>query len=101
QPFFADGPAAITVRCAVQGGVSYFTSAGNYALRHVAQQYYCPGSGGLHDFACGTVLLVDEIDVLPGARPCCASSAGACRLVPRRTTTTWPRWTVSLGHSWT
>src|SRR5262249_10039050 len=71
QPFFQDGPAAMTVRSAVQGGVSYFTSAGNYALRHVAQQYYCPGSGGLHDFVCGTGLLGDEIDVPPGADLLC------------------------------
>jgi subtilisin family serine protease len=66
QPFFQDGPAAMTVRTAVQGGVSYFTSAGNYALRHVEQQY-CPGSGGLHDFNCGAGVLGDVIAVPPGA----------------------------------
>jgi hypothetical protein len=71
QPFFQDGPVATTVRSAVQQGVSYFTSAGNFALRHVEQQY-CPGSSSLlHDFQCGSGMLVDVIDVPPGTRLDC------------------------------
>src|SRR5262245_41627292 len=66
EPFFQDGPAAMTVRSAVQGGVSYFTSAANHARHHV-EQPYCPGSSGLHDFACGAGYVGNEFDVPPGA----------------------------------
>src|SRR5262249_3896741 len=65
QPFFQDGPTSISVRNAVQGGVSYFTSAANYALQHV-EQLYCPGSAGLHDFVCGAGITGNEVDVPPG-----------------------------------
>src|SRR5262249_7603545 len=47
-------------------GVSYVTSADNFALRHVEQQY-CPGSSGLHDFNCGAGVLGDVIAIPPGA----------------------------------
>src|SRR5262249_27497222 len=70
QPFFQDGPAAMTVRSAVQAGVSYFTSAGNYALQHV-EQPYCPGSAGLHDFQCGVGTVGNEVDVPPGTTLSC------------------------------
>jgi subtilisin family serine protease len=70
QPFFQDGSAATTVRGAVQAGVSYFTAADNFALRHVEQQY-CAGSTGLHDFACGSGLIGNEIDVPPGTILAC------------------------------
>jgi hypothetical protein len=70
EPFFQDGASATSVRSAVQAGVSYFTSAANYALQHV-EQPYCPGSSGLHDFACGAGYVGNEIDVPPGALLLC------------------------------
>jgi subtilisin family serine protease len=70
QPFFEDGPAAATVRTAVQAGVSYITSAGNFAQVHVEEQY-CPGPDGLHDFSCGTGAVAVGMIVPPGEQVQC------------------------------
>jgi subtilisin family serine protease len=70
EPFFQDGRVAITVRNAVQAGISYVTAAGNHALSHL-EQPYCPGPGGFHDFVCGYGVTGNEVDVPPGATLSC------------------------------
>jgi hypothetical protein len=65
-----DGPIAQTVREAVQEGVSYFTSSGNFAQVHV-EQPYCSGPGALHDFDCGTGTVAVGMIVPPGGQVLC------------------------------
>jgi subtilisin family serine protease len=50
QPFFEDGPVAMTAAEAVAAGVSYHTSAANYADRNYLAEDYRPGGNGYHDF---------------------------------------------------
>jgi subtilisin family serine protease len=71
EPAFEDGPIAQTVREAVQAGVSYFTSAGNFAQVHV-EQSYCPGPDALHDFGCGTGSVAVGMIVPPGGQVVCS-----------------------------
>jgi subtilisin family serine protease len=70
EPAFEDGPIAQTVREAVQAGVSYFTSAGNFAQVHV-EQPYCTGPAALHDFDCGTGTVAIGMIVPPGGQVVC------------------------------
>jgi hypothetical protein len=70
EPAFEDGPIAQTVREAVQAGVSYFTSAGNFAQVHV-EQPYCAGPDALHDFDCGTGTVAIGMIVPPGGQVVC------------------------------
>jgi subtilisin family serine protease len=49
EPYFEDGPMADAVRAAVQRGVSWHSSAGNYAQRHI-EQPFTTVDGRTHQF---------------------------------------------------
>lgn len=65
QPFFEDGPVALTAAAAVAAGVSYHTSAANYGDRQYRIDNYRPGPGGFHDFT-GSGALLNIVTVPPG-----------------------------------
>lgn len=50
QPFFEDGPLAITAAAAVAAGVSYHTSAANYGNGKYLAEDYRAGPEDFHDF---------------------------------------------------
>jgi subtilisin family serine protease len=70
EPAFEDGPIAQTVREAVQAGVSYFSSSGNFAQVHI-EQPYCAGPDALHDFDCGRGTVAVGMIVPPGGQVVC------------------------------
>lgn len=50
EPFFEDGPIALTAADAVAAGASYHTAAGNFGDREYLVEEYRPGPQDFHDF---------------------------------------------------
>ena len=71
EPYFEDGPVAAAVRAAVQGGVSYHSSAGNEAEEHLEQDFVAAPNSTLHDFAGGAGDNTNAVVVPPGATLTC------------------------------
>jgi hypothetical protein len=66
QPFFEDGPIALTAASAVAAGVSYHTSAANYGDRQYLVDNYRPDSSGVHNFNPAGRALLNLVTVPPG-----------------------------------
>lgn len=71
EPYFEDGPIATTVRAAVAAGVTFVSSAGNFALLHYEARYRPSPSSRYHDFRGGPVDNVDTVLVSPGGTLLC------------------------------
>jgi subtilisin family serine protease len=65
QPFFEDGPVALTAAAAVAAGVSYHTSAANYGDGEYLAEDYRAGPGDFHDFDAGPGQDVLDLTVIP------------------------------------
>jgi subtilisin family serine protease len=72
EPFFEDGPVAMTATAAVAAGVSYHTSAANYGDGRYLADDYRPGPNGFHDFDPGPGQdIVNRVIVSPGQQLLC------------------------------
>jgi subtilisin family serine protease len=71
EPYFQDGPVAAAVLHAVQGGVSYHSSAGNEARQHLEQDFVATPNSTLHDFAGGARDNTNTVVVPPGGTLTC------------------------------
>jgi subtilisin family serine protease len=72
EPFFEDGPVALTAAGAVAAGVSYHTAAGNYGDREYLAEDYRPGPEEFHDFDPGAGQdILNRVVVPPGGELLC------------------------------
>lgn len=72
EPFFEDGPIALTAADAVAAGVSYRTAAGNFGDREYLVEDYRPGPEGFHDFdPAGAQDILNRVLVPPGGELVC------------------------------